>query len=637
MRDWMENNKHRNAKKPLICNVTGHMSVIIMQSLPYCLVEAANMLHEQQIDTIVQYLYDNHIPQGREITDFEIDIKWGLSAAEQNEINDFLEESQSSDNNNDSDNESSNYFDSSSSASNDWYNYLFNDNSDQNDNYNFLIPQNDGNGDGNSNDDNNNNNDSESIDDLYDHVPRNDDNDDNNSDDDDNNSFDNDSLGQLLRDFREYGLPMDNSNDENDFDDNGENDENDSNDSFDEWHNDEIHVSIHEYENVNNDNSDIDIQLHGRAHNFSDHSSHDNENGNENVSSDNANEDDDAKHEVLSDDSNARHDEHRRVRFEELADAVNNVQLPRNENRIFREKFTDFIDYHYKYKYSDDERQHLFDNNDNSANVLYSRLFHLAVMFDYCSLWRKVMAVFCTLKWPKNAANTTPRDIKRCQLWARSALYKASEWGQWLLHDYAWFAGGVGPYMLEAFYHYNPYGYGFYAVNQQMCEHWGNWMKNNRISVGNAAGDKYLYEIADNCDISVMGCILADMVDFRKVVKDETLRSAEVFDLELNDIVEKNALQTSPILFQMLINRVSQVEVNDEYPDFLTQFHSQERPLFRQLSKALKKQNDSQEQASYRESVSRNNSDNISRWRSRLYNIKNVEKQAKESQPNYAQ
>ena len=325
------------------------------------------------------------------------------------------------------------------------------------------------------------------------------------------------------------------------------------------------------------------------------------------------------------------------------ANNINNFEIPNLQQSLEEETKSDKINYYYKYKFKDDLNWRHFDNNDNVANVLYSRYFNLAVVWDYASLWRKVISVFCTLKWPKNDQNVTPRDIKRAQIWGRSAIYKSMEFGRYLLHDYAFLCGGIGTYMLEAFWHYNPHGYGFYVVNQQMCEHWGNWMKHNRLDVGNPTKERYLWEIADNYDLYVMGRILADMVDFSKVVKDEKLRSQEVFNLEQNDIVEKNALILTPIYFQMIAQRMSVIQVNDIFPTFMTQLHDQEKHEFVKINEAIQKQRQAQEQFNYNNYIGKNNEENVNKnphsnvkeWRNRLLNAHKIHKKVQQQQQAY--
>ena len=50
--------------------------------------------------------------------------------------------------------------------------------------------------------------------------------------------------------------------------------------------------------------------------------------------------------------------------------------------------------------------------------------------------------------------------------------------------------------MLEAFWYYNPYGFGFFQVCQQTCEHFGSWMKKDRNFCGSGNSENFLYEIA---------------------------------------------------------------------------------------------------------------------------------------------
>ena len=263
------------------------------------------------------------------------------------------------------------------------------------------------------------------------------------------------------------------------------------------------------------------------------------------------------------------------------------------------------INYRYTYKINNTDTVYHFNNDDNVAGVDYSQMLNLAVLYDYCSLWRKVFCVFCTLRWPKNAKNETPRDILNSHVWARSAVYKAKIFGDWLLHPYAKWAGGVGTYMLEAFWHYNPHGYGFYIVNQQMCEHWGKWMKDNRRSCGSANGNNFLYELADNYDIFVIGRILNDLIDFKQVVKKEVLQSARKFDLATVSQLEDNILIGAPKFFRMLRARLGQMMVGDPMPPVLQNLKAQDsHPYSRlgdhvrsQLRRILRQRKQNQQQA----------------------------------------
>ena len=72
--DWIETNTRHNPKKALLFNITGHMAVIIMQSLPYCIGEATTILHEIEMETVLHYLNDNICKNGEKIVELESDI-----------------------------------------------------------------------------------------------------------------------------------------------------------------------------------------------------------------------------------------------------------------------------------------------------------------------------------------------------------------------------------------------------------------------------------------------------------------------------------------------------------------------------------------------------------------------------------
>ena len=245
-------------------------------------------------------------------------------------------------------------------------------------------------------------------------------------------------------------------------------------------------------------------------------------------------------------------------------DDQNDLKMPPKLDADNVKPLTNDIKYDYKYKIENSDTNWYFNNNDNQANVLYSRTLNLATMFDYCSLMRKVFSVFCTLQWPKDGNNTTPVDIKKAQIWGRSALYKSHLLANYLTNDYAYLTGGVGTYMLEAFWHYNPNGYGFYIVCQQMCEHWGAWMKSDRRACGDQRANKYLWQIGDNSDLNILARVYYDLVDFYKIAKVEELENVSVFDLESIEREETSCKNSGPKLWQLFVELLGRVKVNDK-------------------------------------------------------------------------
>jgi hypothetical protein len=253
----------------------------------------------------------------------------------------------------------------------------------------------------------------------------------------------------------------------------------------------------------------------------------------------------------------------------------------------------DEVNYWYEYYVDDDNHPHYFDNSANHAKVNYFGTFNLAVMFDFQSLWRRIFAVFCTLKFEMQPGNTTPLSIIRAQLWARDALYKASIFGTWLLYDYAWFAGGTGVYMLAAFVHYSPFHFGFAHATQQMCEHWGKEMKTHRSKCGNAQGNRFLYEIGRHSDLYVMARLLYDLIDFSQVAKEEKLTHLSIWDDDIDPEIEKHVLHDCPSIFQDFRRILGNMHVNDKIPESLKgidkQCTSAWAKKLRQTQKALQK------------------------------------------------
>ena len=56
MQDYMQANPKRNPKYELLYNCTGHQSVMIMQSVPYCLKAAAFAVQEYEINQVIKYI-----------------------------------------------------------------------------------------------------------------------------------------------------------------------------------------------------------------------------------------------------------------------------------------------------------------------------------------------------------------------------------------------------------------------------------------------------------------------------------------------------------------------------------------------------------------------------------------------------
>ena len=560
--DWIENNKRHNPNKDLVFNITGHMAVIIMQSIPYVIGEACNILHEIEMETVLNYLKNTFCTNDSQISDLEPDIHWAPVVDNNRNIGVFGDIGMCGDEQ-DFDNLSDGTQDSSSVIFESYINHQHGNN-------------NDANNDTGSVQEHNNNNDNNDIDIDIPWQGRN---------------------QSLLGDYSSHSS--------------------DNRYVFD---------NVHQNSGNNNNGKLNDSDTSSSSGNI--FRGYEDDNSSENLY-------DEEKDDLLPDDivGNRMSDS-----VKEQAAKINSFNLPKVQESFVEEKNSDEINYHYKYKFRGDLEWRKFDNNKNVANVLYSRYFNLCVIWDYASLWRKLISVFCTMQWPKNAKNVTPREIKRAQIWGRTALYKAIEYGRYLLHDYAFLCGGVGTYMLEAFWHYNPHGHGFYVVNQQMCEHWGNWMKHNRLDVGGTTEERYLWELADNYDIYVMGRILVDMVDFSKVVKNETLRSQEVFNLEENDIVEKNALTLTPVYFQMLAQRMSQILVNDEFPPFMTELHDQEQHVYIRITEALKKQTEAQDKYDRKNQENINvvnEAQNVREWRERLKNASKIRKKVQKNQQSY--
>ena len=574
MRTWMEGNPRRNSKRELVYNCTGHQSVMIVQSVPYCLQAAANVLQEYEINEVIKYIEKNLCDADEFVTSITVDIHWA-------------------------DDDLSN------------------------------------------NDDQMNNDNDNNHDEMNNHI--------NDSNNDKSDSDVNVNTGEMRSNSNEniqsnvdVGVDIDIADLQTDIS------------SVDLESNNHVNVDVIVNSDIlgtNTDVSSVDLEIGEYIHDNNASSQTSSASTNEpdwldnDILKDSSSElmsdsqsESDAKQEILPDIgdviTNQNDDETMSM---QNGDAINDADLGQYAPKV-KSMSKSKINYHYRYKVSNCDKEFLLDNNDNKCGIKYSRTFNLAAMFDYCSLFRKVFSVFATLKWPKNDENKTPHEIKMSQLWGRSAIYKARLLSRWLLHDYAMLAGGVGGYMLEAFWHYNPDGYGFYMINQQMVEHWGHWMKKNRSAVGDGEGNAYLYEIADNYDINILGRVMVDMVDFSDVVHKEKLRSVDVFDLEQNDSVEKNALNQGPIFWQMVCNSLSQIQVNDDIWDYIYELGEEDKNEYTKLSEGLKeslrlsRENQANFEANYDDAS--NQERQQQQWQSNLQNVDHIREEAqRQSQP----
>lgn len=400
---------------------------------------------------------------------------------------------------------------------------------------------------------------------------------------------------------------------------------NDSNNTFDQ--NDLIDKNDNHYKintNVSNKSfeSTNNLPIHLNTDSEMDHSS--------------ANDDDDAKQEILSDNdidietpgNNVLHDA-------SVVDLGSRI-LPQNE----ASKITG-INYIYKYKVENDDTLYTFDNNDNAANVKYSRTFNLAVMFDYTYLFKYVFGVLCTLRWDKKIWTVTPPEIKNAQIAGRSALYKAELFFDCLLHEYAWLVGGNAPYMLEAFWHYNPFGYGIYSVCQQMCENFCGWIKEDRRQCGSGNNDNYLREIARNSDLNVLARMYYDQIDLKEIANQEKLKHISTFDSENNFQIKQQLLSESPLLFQKFGEGLGELKVNDIIPQYMKDVsdNNGKNDSFVKVKSGLKKYCDNADKDSDDDDSNDHNNDNkqdsvATRWRHRISNMNQLVKNVQKSQMN---
>ena len=558
MTEYMTKNVRRNSKQQLVFNCTGHQSVMIMQSMPYCLKQAAIDVEQYEINQVIKYIEANLCDDDEYVTDVEVDIHW---ADDVSVCNDVL----SSDDN---------------------------VNNDVNVNIGAPAKIDSSSGDDNLNIDNNNN----------DNV---------NHEDVNVNTGE-----QLHSENSSVDLPL----------------------NLSMMVDSDININSNSEKNYD---VDVNVMVNNNASTDSSVTQHESDWLDSDILKDsvserltNSDSEFDQKQEMLPgvDDVINQQNNNVNVNINDNVDIANKANFKQYCSNVKPLQYKD-INFHYRYTVSGCDKVFLLDNNDNKCNIKYSRTFQLGAMFDYCSLLRKVFCVFATLKWSKKLHKTTPNDIKMAQLWGRTAIYKATLISRWLLHDYAMLAGGVGGYMLEAFWHYNPEGYGFYFLNQQMVEHWGHWMKKNRIAVGDGEGDAYLYEIADNYDINVLGRVLADAVDFSDVVNKEKLRSVDIFDLEQNDEVEKNALSEGPIFWQMVCNSLSKINVNDKLHEYIYKLGEEDDDKYAKLADGLKesvrlsRENQKNFEQSYNDEQEQKKQQQ--QWQSNLQNVSEIREKAK--------
>ena len=162
--------------------------------------------------------------------------------------------------------------------------------------------------------------------------------------------------------------------------------------------------------------------------------------------------------------------------------------------------------------------------------------------------------------------------------------------GDWLLTDYSKWAGGIGTYMLEAFWHYNPDGYGFYVNNQQACEHFGKWIKNNRKACGSGNNDNYLFEIADNFDIYTLGRFLYDMIDLSDVVDEEVSNTVNKFNIYEIRKIHENILIGTPKLFRMYVKKLHELKVGGQVSPCLANIKKRDTHVYTKLNANLRNQ-----------------------------------------------
>lgn len=347
--------------------------------------------------------------------------------------------------------------------------------------------------------------------------------------------------------------------------------------------------------------------------------------------------DDDAKQSILGD-SDSDNDGNIDSSNVNLFSKVNNVNLG-DKNNISNEsdKITG-IKLLYSYKLENDDNEYIFDNSDNKAEVVYSRTFYLSSMFDYITSFRELFGVLCTVQWPKTIYKETPSDIKNSQLVGRSALYKGFLFIDFMLHDYAYVVGGPGMYQLEAFWHYNPEGYGLAAVCQQMCENFGGWIKEDRKECGSGNGDNYLHEIARNCDLNVLARLYYDQACLREISRERKLKHISTFDKDVNFEVEQQLVRESPVLFGLCTEYLHSMKVNDIVPEWIKFFQDDtDKSVFDKVRKSVanRAREMKQDEMEFKYDNINNNSSSIGqKWRSRVQNYSQMVKNMQKSQMN---
>ena len=495
LKAWCEKNARRNAAKKMRFNVTGHQSLMILKSLPYSLIDAANLQHINDLTQLRAYLQINYLDDDEILSDIEIGIHWdGLN--DHNDVNHEFDESGVNDANDAND----------VTVVNVGNHDLFNDT-----------------GDNDANDDNDDNHDNE-VNHEIDELNANDANRDN-DDNDVNNVNSNSDIFQLDENIDETMDRIRRS-------------------MFDESDEKASQISDSALFNNNNENTNIRYVQTGIN---------------------------------LINNTDLQHERHGSLHH-------NHDKHEANDKR----KTSDKINYWYYYTIENDSQEYKLDNNDNEANLYYSRTFNLALTFDYQFWWRLSFCSLKKLKWHKSSNNKCPKDIAKTHIWLRSAVWKAYIFGNWLLTDYSKWVGGIGSYLLETFVHDNPQGYGFYVINQQACEHFGKWIKQNRKSCGSANGDNYLHEIADNFDIYTLGRLLYDMIDMSDVVDDELLKNVTSFNVDEIRKIHHNMLKGSPKLFQMYCNKLAELTVGQPISPCLANIKKRDTDVYTKLNATLR-------------------------------------------------
>ena len=76
LRRWCKKNKRRNANKEMAFNVTGHQSLMILQSIPYSVGELSNLAHLQDLAQIRQYLSKTVLNIDEILDNIKVVIHW---------------------------------------------------------------------------------------------------------------------------------------------------------------------------------------------------------------------------------------------------------------------------------------------------------------------------------------------------------------------------------------------------------------------------------------------------------------------------------------------------------------------------------------------------------------------------------